>query len=90
MAGQTVSTQSASGSRTALGPRLSAARQRRLDALIDKSKEGTLAPKELRELESMLDSIDRQSFWMLASEVMRRRRIKNTVVERRPRRKRSA
>jgi len=40
--------------------------QRRLDALILKSKGDGLTDPEMRELEQLLDEVDRQSFWMLA------------------------
>ncbi|HWE92751.1 MAG TPA: hypothetical protein VG269_02150 [Tepidisphaeraceae bacterium] len=50
----------------AKGPRLSAARQRRLDQLLDKNRESALSTDEATELESMLDEVDRKSFWKVA------------------------
>jgi hypothetical protein len=57
----------------AKSPRLPAARQRRLDRLLDKSQEATLSAKESAELETMLDSIDRKSFWMVARSLVEKR-----------------
>ncbi|HZL35626.1 MAG TPA: hypothetical protein VFC78_09980 [Tepidisphaeraceae bacterium] len=50
----------------AASPRLPASSQRRLSRLMDKSRESSLSKKERAELESMLEDIDRKSFWMLA------------------------
>jgi len=57
----------------ASSPRLPAARQRRLSHLIDKGRESRLSLKEEAELESMLDEIDRKSFWMLARVLVQKR-----------------
>jgi hypothetical protein len=57
----------------AASPRLPAARQRRLDQLIDKSRESGLTSKESAELERMLEFVDRKSFWMLARALARQR-----------------
>ena len=48
---------------------LPAARQRRLDFLLDKGRESSLSAKESAELETMLDEIDRKSFWKVAHAV---------------------
>jgi hypothetical protein len=50
----------------ASAPRLPKPRQRRLDDLLSKGSEGRLSVSESAELESMLEHVDRQSFWMLA------------------------
>jgi hypothetical protein len=57
----------------AASPRLPAARQKRLDRLIDKSRESSLTSKESAELERMLEFVDRKSFWMLARTVAQQR-----------------
>jgi hypothetical protein len=57
----------------AAGPRLPATRHRRLLQLIKKSRESTLSVKEMAELESVLDDIDRKSFWMLARVLVQKR-----------------
>lgn len=57
----------------AASPRLPAARQRRLSLLMEKSRESSLSARENAELESMLDHIDRKSFWMLARVLVQKR-----------------
>jgi hypothetical protein len=57
----------------AASPRLPASRQRRLSQLMDKSRDSLLSPKESAELESMLEEIDRKSFWMLARVLVQKR-----------------
>ena len=67
---------SASAARRALanGPRLSPTRQKRLEALLDKSHNASLSPKESSELEAMLEEIDRKSFWKVARALVECRR----------------
>jgi hypothetical protein len=50
-----------------------ASRARRLYALIDKAKSGNVTASEKRELESMLEEVDRRSFWMLAERLIETR-----------------
>ena len=57
----------------AASPRLPAVQQRRLSQLMDKSRETSLSAKENIELETMLDDIDRKSFWMLARALVHKR-----------------
>jgi hypothetical protein len=47
-------------------------RQRRLDQLLDKAGEGPLTLKERRELQTILDEVNRKTFWGLADVLMRR------------------
>ena len=58
--------------------RLPPARQRRLHQLLDKSQEASLSAKESAELESMLDDIDRKSFWMVARALVEKRNASAT------------
>jgi len=62
----------------AKSPRLPAARQRRLDQLLDKGREASLSAKESAELEAMLDGIDRKSFWMVARALVEKRNASAT------------
>ncbi|HSU65779.1 MAG TPA: hypothetical protein VLJ39_02805 [Tepidisphaeraceae bacterium] len=55
-----------------------AARQRRLDQLLGKSQESSLSAKESAELETMLDDIDRKSFWMVARTLTEQRNASAT------------
>jgi hypothetical protein len=52
-------------------PRMPAPQQRRLDDLLDKIGEGTISSAERRELKSILDVVDRNTFWGLADMMMR-------------------
>ena len=49
--------------------RMSVAMQRRLDALIDKTKRQPLTATEQNQLDKLLEEVDRKSFWMLARAV---------------------
>jgi hypothetical protein len=60
--------------------RLPAARQRRLDRLLDKNREASLTSKESAELEAMLDDIDRKSFWKVARALVEHRNASTTPV----------
>ena len=42
---------------------------------MDKSRDSLLSPKESAELESMLEEIDRKSFWMLARVLIQKRTV---------------
>jgi hypothetical protein len=64
----------------ASSPRLPVARQRRLSRLVEKSRESRLSTKENAELESMLDEIDRKSFWMLARVLVQKRTAKRQTA----------
>jgi hypothetical protein len=50
-------------------PKLSAAKSRRLSALMEKRKDEGLTRKEDRELRDLLDLVDRQSYWNLAEAI---------------------
>jgi hypothetical protein len=41
-----------------------------LDGLIDRSKSESLTTSEQRELEGLLEDVDRKSFWMLARQLV--------------------
>lgn len=58
----------------AASPRMPAARQRRLDALIARAKNGELSVKEDTELQALLEDVDRKSFWLLARLIARQNR----------------
>jgi hypothetical protein len=75
MANSIISRRSADATIRALAasPRLPAARQRRLSQLMKQSRESSLSARENAELESMLDEIDRKSFWMLARVLVKKR-----------------
>jgi len=79
-------TRSASAPSRALakGPRLPRARQRRLDQLLQKGQDGSLTKKESAELESMLDDVDRKSFWMLARALVEKRNAARSVASLKP------
>jgi hypothetical protein len=52
-------------------PRMPAAQNRRLNRLIDKSKAGELSAGEEKELRGLLETVDRQSFLMVANGLMK-------------------
>jgi hypothetical protein len=52
-------------------PKMSTAKNRRLNALIDRSKAGKLTAKEKKELSSLVETVDRQSFVMVANALMK-------------------
>lgn len=68
----------------AKSPRLPAARQQRLDQLLQKGQDGSLNKKESAELEAMLDEIDRKSFWMLARALVAKRNVARSSSSRKP------
>ena len=63
-------------------PRLPMARQRRLDELLQKGRDGSLTKKESAELEGMLEEVDRKSFWMLARALVEKRNADTTPAGR--------
>jgi len=60
--------------------RMPAAEQRRLNALIDRSKTDGLTAKEQLELERLLDEVDRKSFWMLARKLVQSRATRRSTA----------
>lgn len=64
------------------GPKLSAARQRRLDELIDKNRDSSLSARESAELEAILDEIDRKSFWRVARALVAQRNAAISTAKR--------
>ena len=48
-----------------------AAKNRRLNTLIDRSKAGRLTAQENKELSSLVETVDRQSFLMVANAIMK-------------------
>jgi len=58
----------------AASPRMSAARQRKLDQLIARAKSGELTVKEEAELQGLLEDVDRKSFWLVARLIARQNR----------------
>jgi hypothetical protein len=52
-------------------PKMPAAQSRRLNELLDRSKEGRLSARERRELGLLVENVDRQSFLMVANALMK-------------------
>ena len=63
-------------------PRMPAARQRRLDSLIARAKGADLSSMEKKELQELLEYVDRQSLW-LVNRLVRSRRLKPPLRSRR-------
>jgi len=49
--------------------------QRRLNHLLEKGRDAGLNRAEQRELEQILDDVDRRSFWLLARRMLQRRSL---------------